>query len=336
MAAVVDDERSVVRAERGPCGRQHHALDQVHHVVVVGEGLVGLQHRELRVVPGVDALVAEHPPDLEHPLHPAHDQALEVQLERDAQVEVDVEGVVVGDEGSRARPALYRLQHRALDLGEPAVLEVPADRPHGGVADPEDLPGALVDLQVDVALPVAGLDVGEPAVLVGRLAQRLAQQREPFDAHGQLAAPRRHHDAFDAHPVAAVEVVERVVALGPEHLRVDEELDRAGAVAQLREREPALPADQGEPARQADPFVRHDVGREIGVGVVDPGARGVGGPAVGVGLPAAFLGRPQLGQSVLALVGLAPGRVHLGRHMITVEIPAVLGQTPGRGGRAGS
>jgi hypothetical protein len=31
------------------------------------------------------ALVAEHAADLEHALHPAHEQPLEVQLERDAQ-----------------------------------------------------------------------------------------------------------------------------------------------------------------------------------------------------------------------------------------------------------
>ena len=103
MAAVVDDQ---VVAERGARGRDDHALGQVHHVVVVGEGLVGLQHRELGVVPGVDALVAEHPPDLEHPLHPADDEPLEVQLQRDPQVQVDVEGVVVGDERPRRRPAL--------------------------------------------------------------------------------------------------------------------------------------------------------------------------------------------------------------------------------------
>ena len=52
---------------------------------------------------------------------------------------------------------------------KPAVLQVPADRPDRGVPDPEDLPGALVRGQVDVALPVAGLDVGEAVVLVRRL-----------------------------------------------------------------------------------------------------------------------------------------------------------------------
>ena len=128
-------------AERGLRRRGHEALGQVHHVVVVGEGLVGLQHRELGVVPGVDALVAEHPPDLEHPLQPADDEPLEVQLQRDPQVEVDVQGVVVGDERAGRRAALDRLQHRALDLGEAQAVQVVADRVDRGVPDPEDLAG---------------------------------------------------------------------------------------------------------------------------------------------------------------------------------------------------
>ena len=89
-------------------------LGEVHHVVVVGERLVRLEHRELGVVAGVDALVAEHPADLEDPLEAADDEPLQVQLERDAQVGVDVERVVVGDERAWPwrRPGCV-LQHRA-------------------------------------------------------------------------------------------------------------------------------------------------------------------------------------------------------------------------------
>ena len=65
---------------------------------VVGVGLVELEHGELGVVAGRQALVAEDPADLEDLLEAAHHQPLQVQLGRDAQVEVGVEGVVVGDE----------------------------------------------------------------------------------------------------------------------------------------------------------------------------------------------------------------------------------------------
>src|SRR5205814_8833996 len=41
-------------------------LGERHHVVVVGVGLVELEHRELRIPARADALVAEHASDLEH------------------------------------------------------------------------------------------------------------------------------------------------------------------------------------------------------------------------------------------------------------------------------
>ena len=155
------------------------ALGELHHVVVVGERLVGLEHRELGVVAGVDALVAEDAADLEDPLEPADDQPLEVQLERDAQVEVDVERVVVGDE----RPGGGARRARGCSTGvststKPRSASVAPDGGDRGEADLEDPAGVLVDDQVDVALAVAGVDVGEAVPLVGQRAQRLGQQLE--------------------------------------------------------------------------------------------------------------------------------------------------------------
>ena len=84
--------------------------------VVVGVGLVELEHRELGVVPGEMPSLRNTRADLEHPLEAADDQPLQVQLGRDAQVEVDVERVVVGDERLGQRAAGDR-------------VEAPASRP---------------------------------------------------------------------------------------------------------------------------------------------------------------------------------------------------------------
>ena len=112
-----------VAAERGARGRDHQVLGELHHLVVVTKRLVRLEHRELGVVAGVDALVAEHAADLEHPLEAADDEPLQVQLERDAEVEVDVECVVVGHERPGRRAAELVVQHRRLDFYEAAVAE---------------------------------------------------------------------------------------------------------------------------------------------------------------------------------------------------------------------
>jgi hypothetical protein len=85
-------------------------LDQREDVEVVLARPVELEHRVLGVVLVADALVAEVAADLVDRVEAADDEPLEVELEADAEVEVVVEGVVVGHEGSRvgaarARPA---------------------------------------------------------------------------------------------------------------------------------------------------------------------------------------------------------------------------------------
>ncbi len=86
--------------------------------VVVGVRLVGLQQRELRVVAEVDALVAEGSSQLEDPLDATDAQPLEIQLGSDAQIQVEVVGVDVGQEGPGVGAAVDLLQDRCLDFQE--------------------------------------------------------------------------------------------------------------------------------------------------------------------------------------------------------------------------
>ena len=105
-------------------------LGQVHQVAVVRVGPVQLQHRELGVVPRRQPLVAEIAVDLVDLLEAADDQALQVQLRRDAQVHRHVERVVMRDERPRRGAAGNRLHHRRLDFHEAARVELVAQPPH--------------------------------------------------------------------------------------------------------------------------------------------------------------------------------------------------------------
>src|SRR5207249_2142416 len=73
-------------------------LGQAYQVRVVRVRHVELEHRELRVVNGRDALVPEVAVDLVDPVQPANDQPLEVELRGHSQVQVGPEGVVMRDE----------------------------------------------------------------------------------------------------------------------------------------------------------------------------------------------------------------------------------------------
>ena len=117
--------------DRGAVGVDRRGADQLlgdpHHLGVVGERPVELHHRELGVVARRDALVTKDPPDLVHPFHAADNQALEVQLQRNAQVELHIERVVVSDERPGVRTARLDMEHRGLDLDEPQAMQRAAE-----------------------------------------------------------------------------------------------------------------------------------------------------------------------------------------------------------------
>ena len=97
---------------------------EIHQAAIIGVGLVELQHRELGIVMRGEALVAEVAIDLVDALQPAHHQPLQVQLRRDAQVEIDIERVVVRDERPRRRAAVERLHHGRFHLDEAARFQL--------------------------------------------------------------------------------------------------------------------------------------------------------------------------------------------------------------------
>lgn len=219
-------------------------LGDLDHLAVVGVGLVELHHRELGVVTSADALVAKDAADLEDPLHAADDEALEVQLERDAQVELHVERVVVGDERAGMGTTRLHVQHRRLHLDVAAAVQRAPEAGDDLVADAERAPGLLVDDEIRVALAEAGVGVGEAVPLVGERAHRFRQQLEVLHLHAQLALASGHDRAVHAHPVAEVEVAQRLERFVADDGFGDEQLHFVVAVAHRGEDELAGVAHQ--------------------------------------------------------------------------------------------
>ena len=89
-------KRDLLGADRLPRRVGDQLFGHAHQRVIVGVGLVELHHRELGVVLRRNPLVPEVAVDLEHPLEAADREPLQVQLRRDAQVEIHVERVVMG------------------------------------------------------------------------------------------------------------------------------------------------------------------------------------------------------------------------------------------------
>ena len=202
-----------------------------------GVGLVELDAGELGVVAPVDPLVAPDPADLVDPLQAAHHQPLEVELGGDAQLEVEPERVVVGLEGAgRGAAGLLRLvQRRGLHLQVAALVE---EAPDGGDDAGPLLEGLLHPgggHQVEVALAVALLDVGQAVPLLGQGPDGLGEDGEGGRLHGELAGLGAGGRAPGGDHVAHVEELEDLEDLLAHPVLLHPDLDLPGAVANLEE-----------------------------------------------------------------------------------------------------
>ena len=101
-----------------------------------------------------------------------------MQLERDAQVEVAVERFVMGHERTRVTAPRHFLEDRGLDFEKATRLEQAAQCGDDPGPRPEDVADFGVRDEVDIALPVADLDVFEPVPLLGQRSKRLGEQLE--------------------------------------------------------------------------------------------------------------------------------------------------------------
>ena len=113
---------------------------------------------------------------------------------------------------------------------KPAASSVGAHRGDDPRAVDEQPPRVLARDQVELAVAIARLDVGETVVLVGRRAQRLGEDLEALHAQRHLAVAAAHRRAVDADQVAEVERRQQLEALVAEDVHARVQLDLAGAV----------------------------------------------------------------------------------------------------------
>ena len=214
----------------------HHLLRQVHQILEGAVRLVELKHRELRIVARRQPLVAEAAVDLIDALEAAHHQPLQVEFRRHAQVEVSPQRVVVRDEGPRRGAARNRVHHRRLDFEIAALVQERAQCRDDARAGAEHFAHAGVHDEVEIALPIADLQVREATVLLRQRPHGLGEQREALGLHGQLALVRAHQRAMHPHDVAQIpQLLERPVGRGAHAVLSDIALDAPAGILQSEE-----------------------------------------------------------------------------------------------------
>ena len=179
----------------------------------------------------VDAFVAEAAVQFEDAFKAAHHETLEVEFRRNAQVLIDVERIVMRDEGLGVGAARDRVEHRRFDFNEAVIFHEAANGAHGLKARGKTLAAFFVDDEVGVALTAAGFDVGEALVLVGKRTDGLRHQAQLLDAHREFALVGAEKRAFGSDDVAQVEALKKCIGFVADIGRCDEVLHFTREVA---------------------------------------------------------------------------------------------------------
>jgi hypothetical protein len=220
-AALVVGARSIEAGPQRRVDAAQHGLGRVHQVFVRGVRLVELEHGELGVVAGAHPLVPEAAPDLVDPVQAPHQEPLQVQLRRDPEIEIHVEGVVVRLEGLGDGAAPHRVEERGLHLQEPLVVQEAADLLHHQRPGTKHVAHVGVGEEIHVALAVALLHVGEAVPLLGRRQERLAHVLVAIGADRQVTLHGADERAEDRDVVREIEELElRAIGSGERRLAV--------------------------------------------------------------------------------------------------------------------
>jgi len=187
-------------------------LGEIHHPVVVLVGDINLHGGELWVVCPVHAFVTEVLGKLVHAFKTAYDEALQVELIGNAQVEGNVQGIVVGDEGAGGRSTGYGLKNGGLHFHVASFVEEVAHGAEHQGAFAENVFDLIVDNQVDVALTVAEFGVGKGIEHFAVFFLDHRQGAQGFGQYGKFLCVDGYfthlgteHVAFDANKVADVQ-----------------------------------------------------------------------------------------------------------------------------------
>ncbi|MBV6489717.1 MAG: hypothetical protein CNCCGFBP_00063 [Fimbriimonadaceae bacterium] len=206
-----------------------------------------------------DALVPEDLANLEHLRQIAADQPLQIEFERDAELDVDIVRVVMRQKRARRRSTRHDLEHWSLDLDVPLLFKVLADGRHDLTASDELVSNWLVGDEVQVPMPVARLDVFESVPLLTALlladrqgVEALTEWLEFTDMNRPLAGAGSKQRAIHAHMVADVEQGVRLPRLLAEVILAEVRLELAVSIRKMGESRLAHQPIAYDPAGKRD------------------------------------------------------------------------------------
>ena len=273
-------------------GISDHLLGQFHHLQIVRICPIEFQLSEFGVVLERNAFIAEVTPDLIHPFQIADQQTFEIQLERDTQIHILIEFVMMRGERTRRRTAIQRLEDGSFHFQKAVIIEECSQRLDQLRAFAECLADVRVHSQVGIALAGAKLGVVQcgiadnRAVFLGHILVRgerrdgFGEQLKVMHVQCHLAGFGAHHHTFSFDEITEVEhLVIQFEARLPHFVDAEEQLHLAETIFDVREGQLALWTHRADtPGEDGFYFLRLillEFSNGLGAGVCAPRARGV-------------------------------------------------------------
>ncbi len=174
-----------------------------------------------------------------------------MQLRRDAQLQIQVERVVMRDERARRGAAGLRLQNRRLDLHEAFAVQELADRADDQAARAEKVADVLIGDQIQMALAVADFNVGKAVPFFRQRQERLGQQSPGRHFKRLFPALGGEERAFGFEHVAEVdEVRETFERFRADRVQFQMQLQLARFIGQIGESRSPMRAHGADAARE--------------------------------------------------------------------------------------
>ena len=201
---------------------------------------------------GVHSLVAEVAVDFEDRFHPPDNEPLEIELRGDAQVAVDPQSVVVGDEGAGVGAAGDGVHHRGFHFEEAFFFKETAHQRDDAAAELEGLLDLRVHDHIQVALAVADLLVGQAVELFGQGMDRFGDDTQIGAVEGDLPGAGDERIPFGLDDITHFdELFDLVVVPFGKVVAVVVDLHQSFAVFELGEGRLAHDPDEFDPAGEA-------------------------------------------------------------------------------------
>src|SRR5205807_6108194 len=188
---------------------------------------------EFRIVLPRNAFVSKIPVQFKHLGESANEQAFQIKLRRDPQIQIKPERFVVSTKWRSGRAASHRLQNRRLHFRKTAILQKPANFAHQRDPFLKCFQRLLVRNKIDITLSMTRFDILQAVPFFRWRPERLGQHFEFVRFQRRFASLRQKTSAFYPDEIAEIEQIENLHRRRANLFLVEIRLNAAGHVSKI-------------------------------------------------------------------------------------------------------